>query len=447
MARVMTPIIALSDRLALYDIEGRAEEIRELRSVIANLLPKAVDKFFELHAPVTGLSGLVEKHSSDLFVRSQDHIKLLFEARFDDAYFESARSLAEEHDRAGTSLRSHMFFCHIMGWLFCRSIADTWFWTRRRALARYRLMIRCLAFDTATLSSIEAAGLLKHASDRRDSVERSIGQIGASIEHILKSLCEAANTFESTSGDLTGVIEATQDRGARAVRAAQSSSESVVQTAAELSNLMSASHQISDRSDDSRKRVTIAIEALNKSETTIAELSSTADKIGALVGMVNAIAAQTNLLALNATIEAARAGRAGGGFVVVAAEVKKLAAETERATEQISHWVNVTQDQTKQAASALSQAAEQMATIMPATQAISEAVSLQEQATQTILQHVGSSRIESERSVLDINGLEDAIGALSQCANSLISASHHLQAKAIDLSGRVSSFFDEIRSA
>jgi methyl-accepting chemotaxis protein len=127
--------------------------------------------------------------------------------------------------------------------------------------------------------------------------------------------------------------------------------------------------------------------------------------------MVNAIASQANLLALNAAIEAARAGRAGGGFGVVAAEVKKLAAKTERATEQISHWVSVTQDETRQAAEALAQAAEQMATIVPATQTISEAVNQQEHPTRTIFQHVDSSQTQSEQSVADINGLEDAITA------------------------------------
>jgi methyl-accepting chemotaxis protein len=447
MARLMTPIITIHDRLALYDLIGRADEIRALRPLMHELLPLAVQKFFELHAPVTGLVGLVQKHSSDLFDIAQAHIKLLFEATFDDSYFANAKRLANAHDEAGTSLRSHMFFCHVMSWLLCESIAAARPWQRRRAVERYRLVIRCLAFDTATMSSIEAADLMKLASARRDALEKAIARIGSSIEHVLKSLTDAANTFQSTSNDLTGVIEATQHRGTRAVHAAQSSSESVAQTATELSSLMSASHEISDRADDSRQRATAALDALNKSEMTIADLSGTAEKIGALVGMVNAIASQTNLLALNATIEAARAGRAGGGFVVVAAEVKKLAAETERATEQISHWVSVTQDQTRQAAEALAQAAEQMATIMPATQAISEAVNQQEHATRTILQHVSSSQSESERSVSDINGLEDAIGALSQCANSLIAASGQLSTKAADLSGRVSGFFDEVRSA
>jgi len=443
----MTPIISLSDRLALYDLDGRGDEIRTLRPLIHDLLPRAVDKFFELHAPVPGLAGIVQKHSSDLFDIAQVHIKLLFEGSFDDSYFQSASRLAKAHEQAGTSLRSHMFFCHIISWLLCDSIANARPWQKRRAVEQYRLVTRCLAFDTATMSSLEAADLMKLASARRDAIEKAIGQIGSSIDHVLKSLGEAANTFKSTSSDLNGVIEATQHRGTHAVRAALSSSESVAQTATELTSLMSASHQISHRAEDSRQRLTAALGALNKSETTIADLSGTAEKIGALVEMVNGIASQTNLLALNATIEAARAGRAGGGFVVVAAEVKKLAAETERATEQISHWVSVTQDQTRQAAEALAHAAGQMATIVPATQAISEAVTQQEQATQTILQHVDFSQTQSEQSVADINGLEDAINALSQCANSLIAASGQLSSKAADLSGRVSSFFDEVRSA
>ena len=447
MARLMTPIISIDDRLTLYGLADCADQIRALRPIIHGLLPRAVSKFFELHAPVIGLAGLVRKHSSDLFDIAQAHVKQLFEATFDESYFASARRLAKAHDEAGTSLRSHMFFCHVMSWLLCESIATAPPWARRRALAEYRLAIRCLAFDTATVSSIEAADLMKLASERRDAIEKAIARIGSSMDYVLASLTEAARTFQSTSSDLNGVIEATQQRGTRAVHAAQSSSESVAQTATELSSLMSASHQISSRAEDSRQRITTALGALTKSETTIADLSGTAEKIGALVEMVNAIASQTNLLALNATIEAARAGRAGGGFVVVAAEVKKLAAETERATEQISHWVSVTQDQTKQAAAALAQAAEQMATIMPATQAITEAVNQQEHATRTIFQHVDSSQVQSEQSVADINGLEDAINALSQCANSLIAASAQLSSKAADLSGRVSGFFDEVRSA
>src|SRR5437660_73717 len=173
-----------------------------------------------------------------------------------------------------------MFFCHVISWLLCERIATARPWQRRRTLDQYRLVIRCLAFDTATMSSIEAADLLNLASARRDTLEAAIARIGSSMDHVLKSLRDAANTFQSTSSDLTGVIEATQHRGTRAVHAAQSSSESVAQTATELSSLMSASHEISHRADDSRQRATAALGSLNKSETTIADLSGTAEKIG-----------------------------------------------------------------------------------------------------------------------------------------------------------------------
>jgi hypothetical protein len=122
------------------------------------------------------------------------------------------------------------------------------------------------------MSSIEAADLMKLASARRDTLEAAIARIGSSIDQVLKSLTDVANTIESTSSDLNGLIEATQHRGTRAVLAAQSSSERVAQTATELSSLMSASHQSSDRTEDSRKRITASLDALNKSETSIADL-------------------------------------------------------------------------------------------------------------------------------------------------------------------------------
>jgi len=145
--------------------------------------------------------------------------------------------------------------------------------------------------------------------------------------------------------------------------------------------------------EEMRKQVEQATNAVRaagstteRSATEIEGLAAAGDRIGAVVGMIQAIAAQTNLLALNATIEAARAGDAGRGFAVVASEVKNLASETAKATDEIALQVQAIQSSTRSAVGAVKEIAAAMRSIDEVTTTIASAVEQQGAAAKEIFE-------------------------------------------------------------
>src|SRR5271170_2487762 len=142
---------------------------------------------------------------------------------------------------------------------------------------------------------------------------------------------------------MTSTAEETS-RQSNAVAAASEQTSANVQTvAAATEQLTSSIAEIGSQVDHSATIAKMAVDQASEAERTMRELRDGAQKIGAIVAMINDIASQTNLLALNATIEAARAGEAGKGFAVVASEVKSLASQTARATEEIAAHIGAIQ--------------------------------------------------------------------------------------------------------
>ena len=166
-----------------------------------------------------------------------------------------------------------------------------------------------------------------------------------------------------------------------------------------------------------------------------------------VIGLIQQIAGKTNLLALNATIEAARAGEAGKGFAVVATEVKDLAHQTQRATEEITHQINAIQQVVAQSADSIRTIGGSIGEVESATTTIASAIEEQDAATKEIARNVLEASTGTEELSGNIAGVTEAAGSTGQAASTVRSAVEVLTGESQELRRKVDDFLAKIRSA
>jgi methyl-accepting chemotaxis protein len=190
-----------------------------------------------------------------------------------------------------------------------------------------------------------------------------------------------------------------------------------------------------------------AVAEANRTNVTVQGLSAAAAKIGDVVKLISDIASQTNLLALNATIEAARAGEAGRGFAVVANEVKSLASQTAKATDEISAQVGAMQNVTTEAVQAIEGIGRTIGAINEITSAISIAVEQQGSATQEIARNVQEAALGTGQVSSNIAAVNQAAEKTGSASNGVLASAEQLSTQAATLRTDVDRFLANIRAA
>jgi methyl-accepting chemotaxis protein len=289
------------------------------------------------------------------------------------------------------------------------------------AMARAVQVFRENALRVQAMEADQAGMQAKADRDRKATMADVAASFEQAVGRIIETVSQASSEIERASAGLTATARTNRELSAAAASASERSSSNV-QTAATASGQMAASVEEIGRQVQQSESVTH--EAVRQAEQTnarIAELSQSAGRIGEVVKMIAAVAEQTNLLALNATIEAARAGEAGRGFAVVASEVKALAAQTAKATEEIGAQITQMQSATEHSVSAIKGISATIGQISDIATAIAGAVEQQGSSTQGIAQsvqqaardtvEVGKSLADVSRGAADTNAKAEQVHA------------------------------------
>jgi methyl-accepting chemotaxis protein len=282
---------------------------------------------------------------------------------------------------------------------------------------------------------------------RQETVDALVAEFRQDIESALATVTGNMQQLDQTAELLSGIARTTSGKSEDAANASGQASDNVQTIAAATEELTASVQEVGRQVNDTLGRVGKATEATRTSDDQVKGLMTAAERIGAVVQLIQDIAEQTNLLALNATIEAARAGEAGKGFAVVASEVKSLAGQTAKATDEISSQVSEIQTSTDGAVQAISAIMGMMEDVNETAAAMAASVDQQAAATSEISTGVSQAATQTSSVTATIGDLSKGSSETSQSAREVEEITDAATQQLTDVTTRIDRFLQDVAAA
>jgi len=425
--------------------------LRELLPIVTPHLDSIIEVSYKQILRYPEVAKAYQAHSlQEVIAAQRKHwIEDLFSATFTEQQLQASVDLFLARQKSGVDLRWYFVFYTTLLRSFISKVGPVYRKKPERLFEALDALVTVLMFDLEVASAAfmqggedAAASFIRQSADELQS---KVGRLAGSVSSSAADLRAAAQSMASVADQTAGQVDS-------AATASQVAEDNIQSAAAATEELTASIHEISRQVVQSTEIAGAAVGEAQRTDTMIQGLASAVGKIGAIVKLINDIASQTNLLALNATIEAARAGDAGKGFAVVAGEVKNLANQTAKATEEISAQIGAVQAATKEAVGAIQGIGATIGKISEIATVIASAVEEQGAATQEIARSVQQAAASGATVHTNISAVGASAGEAEQTArglltgaSSLVSGVEALQQELGGLSSQVSRFLDQTR--